>query len=126
MHTALDQDIVVQEFEEEVYPYKGHSSYSLDNGASFHDFKVWNAASNSLENEKFGKTSDSLVMLSEEEGHVLINGQNIHVSKLLGSASTGWSDFKLSDINSHGMIVGTASQSGTEKVVGFNPMRVRK
>ncbi|NJL19019.1 MAG: hypothetical protein HC901_01540 [Bdellovibrionaceae bacterium] len=124
VHTALDQDIVVQEFAEQVYPYKGHSSCSLDNGASFHDFMIWNATSNSLENVKFGKTSDSLVMLSEEQGRVLINGQILHATQLLGNASTGWSNFKLSDINSHGMIVGTATLNATETVVALLPFEL--
>lgn len=110
VHSALGQDIVVDTSNATAH------RYSLD-GSTFHDFKVWNPISVQLESAEFLKTSDNLVMLLDNS-NIVINQQKKAISELLSNPE-GWSDFSLHDINSHGMIVGTAQNNGSTKVIAL-------
>lgn len=91
-------------------------SYSL-NSSTFYDFLIWNPSSKQLQFPAVGKTSDDLVMLSGDS-NILINQTKRSVSDLVSNAE-GWSNFKLQDINSHSMIVGTAQKGGATKVIAL-------
>ena len=91
-------------------------SYSL-NSSTFYDFLIWNPSSKQLQFSAVGKTSDDLVMLSGDS-NILINQTKRSVSDLVSNAE-GWSNFKLQDINSHSMIVGTAQKGGATKVIAL-------
>ncbi|MEO0452856.1 MAG: hypothetical protein AAFY98_01805 [Verrucomicrobiota bacterium] len=90
--------------------YCSDRTYSLDDGATFDPFELWNRNSESLEDAPFGtKISDHLVMIGGSVDNVIINQQKKPITDLIGDASS-WTNFGLSDINSHSMIVGTADE----------------
>ncbi len=103
----------------------GPKEYSLDGGTTFHPAQVWNTSTRELETASFaGKTSDELVILQSNQTGILINGCKKTAEELLGHQAEGWTDFKLHDINSSGMIVGTALHSpqagtNTRKVIAL-------
>ena len=111
IHSALGQDIVS-------YNTADGSVYSLDAGASFNDTKVWNGSA--LVSTGMGKMDDHLTMLIGGE-NIIINQQQKRMSELVANGE-GWSDFDLHDINSHGLIVGTAKYNGVDTNVALLPV----
>ena len=117
--SITDGDRVISAQEQDILIETANASahrYSL-NGSTFHDFQVWNPSSKQLKSTAVGKTSDDLVMLLGDSD-ILINQTKRSVSDLVNDAD-GWSNFELEDINSHGMIVGTAEKGGATKVIAL-------
>ncbi|MEN8863235.1 MAG: hypothetical protein ABF315_08625, partial [Lentimonas sp.] len=91
---------------------EGPKAYSLDKGASTHPSMAWNPNLRKLEAVSFiGKSSEELIILQSNQTGILINGTIKTADELLGDQAEGWTDVKLDDINSNGMIVGTALHS---------------
>lgn len=106
--SALGKDIVLRKNGSNGY------AYSLDEGTTFNESKVWFSSSQSLVPVNFeGIASNDLVVVNGGES-IIINGQLKSVTQLLGDQANGWSDFKLTDINSHSMIAGHALFTPTD------------
>jgi len=108
----------------------GAKEYSLDAGTSFHPAKAWNRSTLELEDVSLiGKSSDDLVILQSNGTGILINGEKKSAKELLGTPAEDWTEFHLDDINSDGMIVGTAlhspeGQTPQRKVVALLKMDI--
>ncbi|MEM1223651.1 MAG: hypothetical protein AAGH40_12920 [Verrucomicrobiota bacterium] len=95
-----------------LYTSSGH--YSLDAGSTFHPVQV--VEGGQLVSHSFGEASDQLIIPIFGTGDIIINQRKVSVADLLEDQATDWSDFELRDINSSGMIVGTALNEGVKKV----------
>lgn len=93
---------------------KTTSDYSVDLGATRVPLIVYDDGNS--ENGGFLATSDDLIMITSDS--VIVNQRQLAPVDLIANQEH-WSNFKLSDINSNSMIVGTAENNGTEKIVAL-------